>query len=106
MVKFNLKLNIVGLNCDKYNFITMGDKNAKIVNIVKDKIGTTIVIDSIYTRGEVDFMIESIWEIKRKQKTFKIVEVILNISKFDLNNDIYMIPKSHRAALKRWYKTC
>lgn len=106
MVKFNLQMNIVGLDCDRFKFVNMRDRSAKIINVVKEKNHTVLVVDSIYTHGELEVLIESVWMIKKKQKTFKIIESILNIPKLDIVQNIYKIPSSHRAALRRWYKIC
>jgi hypothetical protein len=102
--KFDLSVPISGLDFDAYNIIILGDKFAKILDIKEEDENYRILLRSNHKRYDFKMEIESIWEFSKKKITFKLIQVLIDVSIFDLLSETYAIPDSHINTLKKWYE--
>ena len=102
--RFNLDLDVYGLPINKYDTIRLGDKYAKIIDVVEEDKQYKIILESRHKNRDFFMTIETIWILPKKTKTFKVYKTFVEIKVFNLVSEIHAIPESHFNTLKRWYK--
>ena len=103
--RFNMMTNIIGLVEKKYKFMDFGGKFAKIKDIYKDGEYTKIFLESRHVRKKFVMIIETVWRIKDKMKTFEPLSAVVSIDIFGVDWQIFVIPDSHKNSLQKWYES-
>jgi len=102
--RFNLNLDVYGLPINKYETIRLGDKYAKIIDVDETEKEYKIILESRHKNRDFFMTVETIWDLNKGRKTFKISKAFLEIKIFDIVVEVHAIPESHFNTLKKWYK--
>ena len=103
--RFDLSVDYLGADDKKYKIVKLGNNFASVKDsYYKDGI-LRVIVEGVYKYHDFYMEIETIWELSRSQKTFKIVNSSVEIDMFNLDWFIHVVPEDHMEALKTWHKT-
>ena len=103
--RFNLSVDFEGVDVEEYKIIKLGKRQAKVINSYEKDGSIRVVVLGVYKYHDFYMEIETIWELSRMQKTFKILTSSVEIDMFNVDWLIFVVPEDHIDALKRWHKT-
>jgi len=97
--RFDMKTNIQGMDITHYKFIKLGDKYAKLVEhtLIDGEHG--FILSSKHKKNDFIMEVETIWTLKEGKKTFKVIHSVITIELFDVIQQIFVIPESHKNIL-------
>lgn len=101
--KFNLKVDVIGADVEKYSIVKLGGKYAKIKKVYDEDDRYVLTLESRHKNRDFIMFIETIWTISKRRKTFEIISNVVSIDLFGIDWTIYVIPDSHINTLKKWY---
>lgn len=103
--RFNLSVGYEGVEAEEYKVIKLGNQQAKVVNSYEKDGFIRVVVEGVYKYYDFYMEIETIWELSRMQRTFKIIASSVEIDLFNVDWFIFVVPADHLDALKRWHET-
>ena len=102
--RFNLSVDFKGVDAEEYKIIKLGKRRAKIVDSYEKDGFIRVIVQGVYKYHEFFMEIETIWELSRMQRTFKILTSSVEIDLFNVDWLIFVVPEDHIDALKGWHK--
>ena len=97
--RFDMRTNILGMDITHYKFINFGDKYAKLNDHVLVDGKHTFKLTSRHKKNDFIMYIETVWELSKGKKTFRVIHSIVEIELFGVIQEIYIIPESHKNML-------
>jgi hypothetical protein len=100
--RFDLSMDIKGLDIDKYAIINLGDKYAKIVEVYDKDSKRVLRLESRHKNRDFLMVIETVWGMS--DHVFRVISAVVTVDIFSICSAAPSIPMSHLNTLKKWHE--